>query len=329
MSSIPFQTAAPDSELLGKLGNVMPAAEAELCLPLVHEIRELKKTAQAVVVAHNYQTPAITAGIADFTGDSLAMARFGARAEAPTIVVCGVRFMAETAKILAPRARVLLPASDAGCSLAASISAEQVRELRQRHPGVPIVAYVNTTAAVKAEVDICCTSANAVDVVRSLHSKQVILLPDRYLASYVRERVDCEVIAWPGACEVHERFSAADIRPYHDIGVPVLAHPECPPDVQAAADFVGSTSAMIHYLDEKRPARVLLLTECSMADNVAITQPAIHFERPCGICPHMKRVTLERVRDALRQGHEEIQLPADVIERAQRPLTRMLELPAG
>ena len=320
------QNMIADTELVARLAHVMPSAEAELCLPLVREIRVLKKEKQAVIVAHNYQTPAITAGIADFTGDSLAMARFGAQTQGSSIVVCGVRFMAETAKILAPQRQVLLPASDAGCSLAASISAGEVRELRRQHPGVPVVAYVNTTAEVKAEVDICCTSANAVEVVRSLRSPRVIVLPDRYLAAYVRERVDCEVIAWPGACEVHERFTAADIQPYRDLGVPVLAHPECPPDVQAAADFVGSTSAMVQYLETRRPARVLLLTECSMADNVAVTQPGIHFERPCGICPHMKRVTLQRVRDALREGHEEIRLPADVIDRARRPLTRMLEM---
>lgn len=317
-----------DLELAKSLGYAMPEAEVELCMPLVREIRELKRVHDAVIVAHNYQTPAITAGVADFTGDSLAMARIGARASSATILVCGVRFMAETARILAPpRQRVLLPASDAGCSLASSIDAGDVRKLRENHPGVPIVAYVNTTAAVKAEVDVCCTSANAVEVVRSLRSPQVILVPDRYLVSYVQERVDCEVIPWPGACEVHERFTAADIRPYRNLGVSVLAHPECPPDVQAASDFVGSTSAMIHFLEQKRPARALLLTECSMADNVTVTQPGIRFERPCGICPHMKRVTLERIRDALINGREQIDLPAEIIERARRPLARMLEMP--
>jgi len=327
-SSISAVTARSDLELAKSLRHAMPEAEVELCMPLIREIRELKRAHDAVIVAHNYQTPAISVGIADFTGDSLAMARFGAKATAATILVCGVRFMAETARILAPPGRrVLLPASDAGCSLASSIDAEDVRKLRQRHPGVPIVAYVNTSAAVKAEVDVCCTSANAVQVVRSLHSRQVILVPDRYLVRYVQERVDCEVIPWPGACEVHERFTAADIQPYRNQGVSVLAHPECPPDVQAASDFVGSTSAMIHYLEEKRPARALLLTECSMADNVTVTQPGIRFERPCGICPHMKRVTLERVRDALRNGQELIELPADIIERARRPLARMLEIP--
>ncbi len=319
----------PRATLGAQLQRVLPAAEIELALPLIDEIRALKRDRGAVIVAHNYQTPVITAGVADFTGDSLAMARFGARAGASTIVVCGVRFMAESAKVLSPGARVLLPASDAGCSLAASITAEDVRELRRQHPGVPVVAYVNTSAAVKAEVDVCCTSANAVQVVESLKAPRVILVPDRYLASFVRERVSCEVITWPGACEVHERFSADDIRPYRDQGVRVLAHPECPPDVQDAADFVGSTSAMITYLEREHPARALLLTECSMADNVTITQPDVHFERPCGICPHMKRITLERVRDALLGGGESIELPAALIERARLPLERMLALPAG
>jgi quinolinate synthase len=314
--------------LLAQLRRAMPEAEAWVSLPLIEEIRALKAAAQAVVVAHNYQVPLITAGVADFTGDSLAMARYGARTDAATIVVCGVRFMGETAAILAPDRRVLLPVPEAGCSLAESITAADVRHLRTVYPGVPIVAYVNTSAAVKAEVDICCTSGNAVQVVESLRCGRVIVLPDRFLAAFVAGRVQCEIITWPGSCEVHERFTAADVRQYRGADVRVLAHPECPPDVQAAADFVGSTAAMIDFLASSTRARdrVLLLTECSMADNVLMAFPDLHFERPCGLCPHMKRVTLERVRDALREGSGEVRLDAQLAQRARLPLQRMLEL---
>ena len=314
------------SGLTARLARVMPEVEAMACLPLIEEIRDLKASRRAVVVAHNYQVPQITAGIADFTGDSLAMARFAANADAAAIVVCGVRFMAETAKLLNPRRSVLLPAAEAGCSLAESVTAADVRALRARYPGVPVVAYVNTSAAVKAEVDICCTSANVVEVVQSLSCPRVIMLPDRYLAAFVGERVDCEIIAWPGACEVHERFSVNDISPFRDSGICVLAHPECPPDVQAAANFVGSTTAMADYLAETRPARVLLLTECSMADNITMTHPEIRFERPCNLCRHMKAVTLEKVRDALRDGQPTVVIDPPTAVLARRPLQRMLAL---
>jgi quinolinate synthase len=304
----------------------MPAPEAWLYMPLIEEIRELKRRTGAVVVAHNYQVPQITAGIADFTGDSLAMARYAAATDAGTIVVCGVRFMAETTRLLCPTRRVLLPAMDAGCSLADSVTGADVRALRARYPGVPIVAYVNTTAEVKAEVDICCTSANAVQIVESLQAPRVIMLPDRFLASFVAERVKCEIIPWAGACEVHERFSAADIAPFRGSNVVVLAHPECPEDVQAASDFVGSTTAMAEYLARRKPERALLLTECSMADNITIDHPEIRFERPCNLCPHMKRITLERVRDSLRDGTTEIHIDQRIAERARAPLDRMLAL---
>ncbi len=314
------------TELSARLERVMPAAEAWLYLPLIEEIRELKRRTGAVVVAHNYQVPQITAGIADFTGDSLAMARYAAATDAETIVVCGVRFMAETTRLLCPTRRVLLPAMDAGCSLADSVTAADVRALRERHPGVPVVAYVNTTAAVKAEVDICCTSANAIEIVESLQAPRVIMLPDRFLASFVAERVKCEIIPWAGACEVHERFSAADIAPYRNSEVVILAHPECPEEVQAAADFVGSTTAMTEYLVRRKPQRALLLTECSMADNITIDHPEIHFERPCNLCPHMKRITLERVRDSLLNGTTEIHIDPSIAARARLPLERMLAL---
>jgi quinolinate synthase len=301
------------SQLAARLARVMPDAEAALCLPLIEEIRELKARRGAL-------------GVADFTGDSLAMARHAAQSDAATIVVCGVRFMAETAKLLNPTRTVLLPAAAAGCSLAEAITAADVRRLRQRHPGVPLVAYVNTTAAVKAEVDICCTSANAVAVVESLRAPRVIVLPDRYLAAYVAARVACEVIAWQGACEVHERFSAEDLAPFRDRDVLVLAHPECREEVQRAADFVGSTTAMARFLGERRPARALLLTECSMADNITVDYPEIRFERPCNLCQHMKQITLARVRDALLDGVTEIHIDPPTARRARLPLERMLAL---
>jgi len=322
-----MNTATPatwQSTLIARLERVMTTAEASLAVPWIEEIRDLKAERNAVIVAHNYQIPEITTGIADFTGDSLAMARFASSTAARTIVVCGVRFMAETAKLLSPERTVLLPAPDAGCSLAESVTAADVRELRSQYPRVPIVAYVNTTAAVKAEVDVCCTSGNAVEIVEALGSPRVIMLPDRYLASFVAERVACEIIAWPGACEVHERFTAEDIQPYLDQRVAILAHPECPPDVQAAADFVGSTAAMIHYLDAKRPHRTLLLTECSMAANILMAHPELEFERPCNLCPHMKRVTLQRVRDSLRDLGPAVEIDPNIAERARQPLLRML-----
>ena len=316
------------STVIDRLARTIPYAEACAYLPLIEEIRDLKRDRHALIVAHNYHVPVITAGVADYTGDSLAMARYAAEQaqDASTIVVCGVRFMAETTKLLCPDRTVLLPASDAGCSLAESVTVAGVIGLRQRFPGVPIVAYVNTTAAVKAEVDICCTSANAVQVVESLRSDRVIMLPDRYLASFVAERVKCEIIPWQGACEVHERFSARDIEEYRDGNVYILAHPECPEAVQAAADYVGSTSGMVDRLRTLRPARALMLTECSMADNVRMECPDIHFERPCNLCPHMKAVTLEKIRDSLLQDREQIVIDEDLGRRARRPIARMLAL---
>lgn len=308
-----------------QLAAALPAAELALEMPLIREIRELKAASGALIVAHNYQVPQVAFGVADFVGDSLAMARFAARAQARTIVVCGVRFMGETTKLLSPASRVLLPAPDAGCSLAESITPGDVRRLRARYPGVPVVAYVNTSVAVKAECDVCCTSANAVHIVESLRAPRVIMLPDRYLAGYVRDRVACEIIEWEGACEVHERFTADDIRPIVEQDVRVLAHPECPLDVQQAADFVGSTTAMIDYLAAERPRRVMLLTECSMADNVSVVYPDITFVRPCNLCPHMKRVTLARVRDVLRGEDPGVLIDATVAARALIPVQRMLD----
>ena len=321
--------AVPDSHarLLARLSRVLPEAEITLAAPLIERIGALKGEHGATVVAHNYQVPLVSAAVADFTGDSLAMAQFALASPARTVVVCGVRFMAETVKLLCPDKRVLLAASEAGCSLAESISAEAVRDIRECCPGVPAVAYVNTSAAVKAEVDICCTSANAVRVVRSLAHPRVIMLPDQHLAGFVARETGVEVIAWGGQCEVHTRFKAADIRSYRSAtGATVLAHPECPEEVQAEADFVGSTGAMAAFLRERRPPRAMLLTECAMADNVAMECPQITFLRPCNLCKHMKATTLERVAHSLETLTETIEIDPALAARARAPIARMLEV---
>ena len=305
---------------------VIPALEWPLHAPYVAAIAEWKRRRGAVVLAHNYQTPEIFHGVADFTGDSLALARFGARTSAAVIVLAGVHFMAETAKILSPEKTVLIPDPRAGCSLAASITGADVRLLRQRYPGVPVVTYVNTSAEVKAESDVCCTSANAVAVVESLGVPRVIFLPDEYLGRYVAEQTAVEVILWRGHCEVHERFTAADVRAFRDghAGIQVLAHPECPPDVLAAADFVGSTAGMIHHVAESRPRRVVMVTECSMSDNVAVEFPDVEFVRPCALCPHMKRITMPKILRALETMEHRVEVEPEIAARARRALDRML-----
>ena len=320
--------ARPDgAALMARLGRLMPAPEIELALPILERIARLKADRDAVVVAHNYQIPLITNGIADFVGDSLAMARFAARSRARVIVVCGVHFMAETAKLLCPDKTVLSPNPLAGCSLAESVSAEDIRDLRRRHPDTPVVAYVNTSAAVKAESDVCCTSANAVAVARSLASPALIMAPDRHLAGYVARRTGLRVIDSGGQCEVHVRFSGAEVSAYRrDADAVVLAHPECPRDVQESADFVGSTGAMADYLAAHRPRRVLLLTECSMADNVSVGHPEIEFLKPCNLCHHMKSITLGGVARALASDDAGIHIDPALAERARRPIERMLRL---
>ena len=248
----------------------MPSVEWPFFAPYVKAINDLKKARGAVILAHNYQTPEIYNCVADFVGDSLQLAIEATKTKAPIIVQAGVHFMAETSKILNPDKTVLIPDVRAGCSLAASITGEDVRLLRDKFPGVPIVAYVNTSADVKAEVDICCTSANAVQVVESLGADTVIFLPDQYLANYVASQTKVKIISWKGACEVHERFTADELEPYRaaDPSVQIIAHPECPPDVIEAADYTGSTKGMIDWVRKNRPKRVVMVTECSMADNV-------------------------------------------------------------
>ncbi|HEV8588859.1 MAG TPA: quinolinate synthase NadA [Pyrinomonadaceae bacterium] len=311
-----------------RLRAVIPEIEWPVHAPYVAAINRLKQQRNAVILAHNYQTPEIFHGVADITGDSLALARQGAKTDADVIVLCGVHFMAETAKLLSPEKTVLIPDLDAGCSLASSITADDVRLLRQRYPGVPVVTYVNTSAAVKAESDICCTSANAVQVVESLGVDQVIFLPDEFLGRYVASQTDVEIILWKGHCEVHERFTAEDVRFYKQQykDIEVLAHPECPPEVLAGVDFVGSTAGMIDHLADTRPHRVVMITECSMSDNVAVEFPEIQFTRPCNLCPHMKRITLSKILWSLQTMQHEIEIDPAIAERARRAVQRMVKL---
>ena len=298
------EVARATGHLYARVARTVTPAEWELFAPYVARIEELKRERNAVVLAHHYQTVAIYRCVADIIGDSLALAQAAAATQADTIVMCGVHFMAETAKLLNPRKTVLLPDLAAGCSLAESITAEDVRALRAAHPGVPVVTYVNTSAAVKAESDVCCTSANAVAVVESLGVPKVIFIPDEYLGAWVASKTPVEIVTWRGHCEVHERFTGAEIaqlRTMHG-DIVVLAHPECPSDVLAAADFVGSTTAMLGYIKERRPARVAMITECSMAGNVAEAFPEIEFTQPCVLCPHMQRITF--AEDLARTGDD-------------------------
>jgi len=313
-------------------GHVTPL-EWRLQAPLIDEINRLKREKNAVILAHNYMTPEIFHGVGDFVGDSLGLAREAARSDARVIVQAGVHFMAETSKVLCPDKTVLIPDLRAGCSLAASITGADVRLIKQRYPGLPVVTYVNTTAEVKAETDICCTSANAVQVVEAIAAEfgvdRVILLPDEFLARNVARQTDIGIISWHGRCEVHERFTAGDIAEMREAwpDVVVLAHPECPTEVLEAADFAGSTAAMTDFVIQRRPARVVLITECSMADNVACDAPDTEFVRPCNLCPHMKRITLENILEALRFDRYEVTVPADVAVRARSAVQRMIDLP--
>jgi len=316
------------AHLKERLLRVIPAIEWPLVAPYIARINDLKRERGAVILAHNYQTPEIFHGVADIVGDSLQLAREAARVPHRVILQCGVHFMAETAKILSPSKTVLIPDMDAGCSLAESITAVDVRLLRQAYPGVPVVTYVNTSAEVKAESDICCTSSNAVAVVESLGTDRVIFLPDKYLAQNVAAQTSVKIITWQGRCEVHERFTAAEIRSFRALhpGIVVLAHPECPADVVAEADFTGSTAAMIDFAKTKRPPRVVMITECSMSDNVAAELPEVDFIRPCNLCPHMKRITLPKILAALETMAPEVTLDPALAARARVPIDAMLRV---
>ncbi len=333
--ALPYTDAvkAKTDHLYARVAKFIPEFEWRLHAPYIAAINDLKKEKNAVILAHNYMTPEIFNCVGDFAGDSLQLAKEAAKTDADIIVQAGVHFMAETSKILCPDKTVLIPDPKAGCSLASSITGADVRLLKQKYPGAPVVTYVNTTADVKAETDICCTSSNAVEVVehaaKEFNSDTVILIPDQYLAKNVAAMTDVKIVTWAGSCEVHERFTADDIRELRagNPGVIVLAHPECPPDVLAEADFAGSTSGMSNFVREKQPDNVVLITECSMSDNVAVENPDVNFVRPCNLCPHMKRISLPKILASLQTLEHKVEIDPDVIERARKPIDRMLALP--
>jgi quinolinate synthase len=320
--------AAATAGIYDRVRDVIPDVEWPVHAPYVARINELKVERNAILLAHNYQTPEIYHGVADYTGDSLGLAQKATETDADIIVLCGVHFMAETAKILNPDKTVLIPDLDAGCSLAASVTGADVRAMKERYPGVPVVSYVNTSADVKAETDVCCTSGNALKVVESLDTDRVIFLPDEYLGRYVAQQTKKELILWKGSCEVHERFSAEELRDYRKTspGIQIIAHPECPPDVLEEADFVGSTSGMINYVSRERPERIVMITECSMSDNVAVEFPDVEFVRPCNLCPHMKRITLPKILNSLENLEYEVLVEPEMAKRAYGSVKRMLEI---
>ena len=311
-----------------KVSKVIPEIEWAFHAPLIHKINMLKKEKNAVVLAHNYQTPEIFHGIADIAADSLALAIEAEKTDAAIIILCGVHFMAETAKLMNPNKKVLLPDMKAGCSLASSITGEDVKLLKEKYPSVPVVSYVNTSADVKAESDICCTSANAVKVVESLGVNKVLFLPDQYLAKYVSTKTKVQILSWVGTCIVHERFSAQEIEDIKEQnpGIVVLSHPECPPEVIAASDFTGSTSSMSKYVKKNQPEKVILVTECSMSDNVQVENPDVQFIKPCNLCPHMKTITLPKVLDCLENETNEILIPEIISRRARKAVERMIAI---
>ena len=311
-----------------KISSVVPEIEWKFHAPLIEKINKLKKDKNAVILAHNYQTPEIYYGVADISADSLALALEAEKTSANIIVLCGVHFMAETAKLMNPQKKVLLPDMNAGCSLASSITGEDVRMLKEKYPSVPVVSYVNTSAEVKAESDICCTSANAVKVVESLGVDKIIFLPDHYLANYVQKNTKVKIISWQGTCIVHEKFSSKEVEDIRkeNPDIKIIAHPECPPDVISASDFAGSTSNMVKYVKENQPKKVLLVTECSMSDNVQVENPNVQFIRPCNLCPHMKRISLNKIFDCLKNESNEIKIGHNIAAMARKSVQRMSEI---
>ena len=311
-----------------KISSVVPEIEWKVHAPLIQKINKLKKDKNAVILAHNYQTPEIYHGVADISADSLALAEEAAKTKADIIVLCGVHFMAETAKLMNPEKKVLLPDMSAGCSLASSITGEDVRMLKEKYPGVPVVSYVNTSADVKAETDVCCTSANAVKVVESLGVDKVIFLPDHYLANYVQKNTKVKIISWQGTCIVHEKFTAKEVEDIkkENPEITVIAHPECPPDVISASDFAGSTSGMSKYVKENQPKKVLLVTECTMSDNVQIENPKVQFIKPCNLCPYMKKITLKKIFECLKNESNEIKISHNIATMARKSVLRMTEI---
>ena len=311
--------------IFNKISKVIPEIEWKVHAPLIYKINKLKKEKNAVILAHNYQTPEIYHGIADFAADSLALAVEAAKTKADIIVMCGVHFMAETAKLMSPLKKILLPDMNAGCSLSSSITGKDVRLLKEKYPGVPVVSYINTSAEVKAETDICCTSANAVKIVESLGVKKVIFLPDYYLAKYVASNTNVEIISWKGTCIVHERFTAKEINEIKNQNpdIVVIAHPECPPDVINASDFAGSTTGMSEYVKKNQPKKVMMVTECSMSDNVQVDNPKVEFIKPCNLCPYMKKITLPKILDCLENESNEIIIPDNLMVKARLSVEKM------
>ncbi len=309
-----------------KVSKVIPEIEWPFHAEYIQEINKLKKEKNAIILAHNYQTPEIFHCVADIMGDSLKLAKEAKNTDADIIVMCGVNFMAETAKIMNPSKTVLIPDPLAGCSLSESITGKDVRLIKEMNPGIPVVTYVNTSADVKAESDICCTSSNAVEIVESLGTDRVIFLPDEYLAKNVAAQTKVGIITWHGKCMVHERFTAKEIREYREAnpGITILAHPECSPEVIAEVDYAGSTTKMSNYVQEKQPAKVLMVTECSMSDNVSVENPNVEFVRPCNLCPHMKRINLPKILESLMLNIHEVKINKHILEKARLPIERML-----
>ena len=314
-----------NEKMYDKVSKVIPEVEWKVHEPYISSINKLKKEKNAIILAHNYQTPEIYHCVADIVGDSLKLAKESQKTNADIIVMAGVNFMAETAKIMNPSKTALIPDPQAGCSLSESITGKDVRLLKQKYPGVPVVSYVNTSADVKAETDICCTSANAVKIVKSLGVKKVIFLPDDYLAKYVGAQTDIEIIAWKGTCVVHEQFNENEINQIRkdNPGIKIIAHPECPPEVINASDFAGSTTGMIKYVEDHQPKKVMMVTECSMSDNVKIDNPNVEFIRPCNLCPYMKKITLPKILDCLENETGEIIMDPETIEKARISVERM------
>lgn len=312
--------------LYQKLKNFIPEVEWSLVAPVIDEINRLKVEKNALILAHNYMTPDIFHGIADIVGDSLALAREAVNTSADIIVVCGVHFMAETVKILNPTKKVLIADVTAGCSLSEGITAADVLAMKQRFPGAPVVTYVNTSAEVKAVTDVCCTSGNALEVVESLDADEIIFIPDQYLGRNVQRRTKKTLHLWPGSCMVHEQFTPGDIRELRAThkNLTVMAHPECPPEVVDEADYSGSTAQMIQFIQKNRPSKIALITECSMSDNISVPFPDVEFIRPCNLCPHMKKITLPKVLDALRSERPEVFVDEALIEPARRAIDAML-----
>ena len=323
------ELAASMSDIYDRMSRVVSPADWAIFAPYVKAINDLKAEKNAVILGHNYMTPEIYHGISDFGGDSLQLAIKATEVEADVIVQCGVHFMAETSKILSPEKTVLMPDMEAGCSLAESITAEGIEEMRRRYPGAPVVTYVNTTAEVKAASDICCTSSNAAQIVAAQDSHTVIMTPDQYLAQNVaRDVPQKNVVWWEGSCIVHEQYSATDLRDFREWnpGTRLIAHPECPPDVVAEADFSGSTSGIIKYVSDEKPEKALLITECSMASNIADALPEVEFVGPCNMCPYMKKITLEKVLFSLDTMTGQVEVDADIAAKARLSVQRMIDL---